>query len=192
MEEDELGGRESEESLRSCDYWRLESDLSQAKTDQVLAVLHRPEILDPLEKMPLSSISILRLRDPRISAFYTYEERSIALNSGRKRGVHFGGEFQPGSSRNMSWATTDGIESIRRALLHEVAHHFEAFDEAASLMQAGFASPGKRPITRYAGTGWREYFAESFVAHFVEPDALSRHDPNGSMMVRKVLAATRK
>src|SRR5664280_2525536 len=114
MEEDELGCRESEESLRSCDYWRLESDLSQAKTDQVLAVLHRPEILDPLEKMPLSSISILRLRDPRISAFYTYEERSIALNSGRKRGVHFGGEFQPGSSRNMSWATTDGIESIRR------------------------------------------------------------------------------
>jgi len=92
----------------------------------------------------------------------------------------------------MSWATTDGIESIRRALLHEVAHHFEAFDEAASLMQAGFASPDKRPITRYAGTQWREYFAESFVAHFVEPDALSRHDPNGSMMVRKVLAATRK
>src|ERR1035437_6208325 len=150
--------------------------------------------LTPLGPIPKQNHTVLFYSNnfTQFCKWLTYEERSIALNSGRKRGVHFGGEFQPGSSRNMSWATTDGVESIRRAPFHQVAPHFEAFDEAASLMQAGFASPGKRSITRYAGTGWREYFAESFIAHFVEPDALPRHDPNGSMMVRKVLAATRK
>jgi hypothetical protein len=147
----------------------------------VLAVLQRPEILDALEKRPLSSISILRLRDPRVSVFYTHDEQSITLNSGRKLGVHFGGEFQPGSSRNMSWATTDKAESMRRAMLHELAHHFEGFREAAPLLEAGCASPE-----------WREYFAESFVAHFVDPGALAKYDPNGSMMAMKVLSAVRK
>ena len=41
-------------------------------------------------------------------------------------------------------------------------------------MRRGCDNPNKRPITKYAAdTGWREYFAESFVAHFVEPAALS-------------------
>jgi hypothetical protein len=158
----------------------------------VLAVLQRPEILDALENRPLSSISILRLRDPRVSAFYTYDEQSITLNSGRKLGVHFGEEFQAGSSRNMSWATTDKAESMRRAMLHELAHHFEGFSGAAPLMEAGFANPDRRPITRYAGSEWREYFAESLVAHFVDPGALAKYDPSGSMMVMKVLSAIRK
>lgn len=161
--------RRKSEIRRGIHYRRLESDLSQAQTRQVLAVLQRTEILDALEKRPLSSISILRLRNPRVSAFYSHEEQSITLNSGRKLGVHFGGEFQPGSSRNMSWATTDKGESMRRAMLHELAHHFEGFSGATPLMEAGFASPDKRPITRYAGTRWREYFAESFVAHLVDP-----------------------
>ena len=92
----------------------------------------------------------------------------------------------------MSWATTDKMESMRRAMLQELARHFEGFNEAKALMEEGFDSPHKRPITRYAGTEWREYFAESFVAHFVEPGALARYDPNGSIMVKKVLSSIRK
>jgi hypothetical protein len=41
-------------------------------------------------------------------------------------------------------------------------------------MRSGFENPKKRPITQYAAdAGWREYFAESLVAHFVDPAALS-------------------
>jgi hypothetical protein len=170
----------------------LESDLSPAKTKQVLGVPQTPEILEVLERRPLSSISILRLRDPRISAFYVHAEESITLNSGRKLGVHFGGKFLAGASRNMSWATMDRIESLRRAMLHELAHHLEGFPEARTLMELGFRRPDKRPITRYAGTEWREYFAESFVAHFVEPRALAEYDPSGSTMVMEILSAIRK
>ena len=179
------------EIQRGVHYWRLESDLSQAKTKEILAVLQKPEILDALATRPVKEILIRRLSEKNVSAVYDYRSESITVNSARKPGIHFGGSFQPGSSRSMSWATTNKIESMRRALLQELAHHFEGFGEAKALMEAGFAKPDKRPITRYAGTEWREYFAESFVAHFVEPGALAKYDPNGSMMVEKVLLSIR-
>jgi hypothetical protein len=81
---------------------------------------------------------------------------------------------------------------MRRAMLHELAHHLELFAPARTLMEGRFDSPDKRPITRYAGTQWREYFAESFVAHFVEPRALAEYDPNGSIMVVEILSTIRK
>jgi hypothetical protein len=154
--------------------------------------LQNPEILDALSRRPIQEIIIRRLAEKSTSAFYQYDDQSITVNSARKLGVHFGGSFRPGYSRSMSWATTDKIESLRRAMLHELAHHFEGFTEAKALMEEGFERPDKRPITRYAGTEWGEYFAESFVAHFVEPSALAKYDPNGSMMVMKVLSAVRK
>jgi hypothetical protein len=65
--------------------------------------------------------------------------------------------------------------------------------EAGKLINDAFSNPGKRPITRYAATpNWREYFAESLVAYFVEPEALLKHDPTGSTMVKAVLAAIQK
>ena len=110
-----------------------------------------------------------------------YEDESITVNSARKPGVHFGEAFRPGVTINMYAATTDKMESMRRALLQETAHHLERIGEACDLMARGFHDPGKRPITQYAANaGWREYFAESFVAHFVEPEALQPYDPTGS------------
>jgi hypothetical protein len=100
----------------------LESDLSQAKTKQVLAVLQKPEILDALKRRPIKEIIIRRLADRTTSAFYVYEDQSITVNSARKLGVHFGEEFRPGVTINMSAATTDKMESTRRALLQEIAH----------------------------------------------------------------------
>jgi hypothetical protein len=184
--------QEEKEIRKGVHYGRVVSDLPQAKTNQVLAVIERPEILDALARRPIKEIIFRRLGEKSTSAFYVYEDQSITVNSARKLGVHFGGSLQPGSSRSMSWATTDKIESMRRALLQELAHHFEGFNGATALMKEGFGQPDKRPITRYAGTHWREYFAESFVAHFVDPDALAKQDPNGSMMVKKVLSSIRK
>lgn len=51
----------------------------------------------------------------------------------------------------MSAATKDKAESTRRALLQEIAHHFENGNtEVARLRDAAFRDPRKRPITRYA------------------------------------------
>jgi hypothetical protein len=82
---------------------------------------------------------------------------------------------------------------VRRALLQEIAHHLESIGGADELMRQWFKDPNKRPITKYAAVaGWREYFAESFVAYVVDPKALENNDPAGIMMVKAVLSAVRK
>jgi hypothetical protein len=173
-------------------YLRLESDLSQAKTSEVLAVLEREEILVALARKPIREIAIRRLKEKHASACYIHDEQSVTVNSARKRGVHFGGSFLPGVSWSMSWATSDKMESMRRALLQELGHHLEGFHNATELMEQGYARINKHPITAYASTGWREYFAECFVAYFAAHDILGGYDPIGSMMVEEVLSLTRK
>ena len=174
-------------------YRRVESDISREDTRRILTVLERPEILRALERKPIQQILICRLPEKGTSGVYSYDDRSVTLNSARKLGVHFGETFRPGSTGNMSAATTDKLESLRRSLLQELAHHFEGMGEAEKLIDEAFSNPDKRPITRYAATpDWREYFAESLVAYFVEPEALLKYDPTGSMMVKVVLAAIRK
>jgi hypothetical protein len=186
-------GQEEPEIQRGVHYHCLESDLSQAKTRQVLAVLQSPEILDALTRRPIQEIIIRRLADKSTSAFYVYADQSITVNSARKLGVHFGEEFRPGITINMSAATPDKMESMRRALLQETAHHMEGLGGAHELMRRGLENPNKRPITQYAAdAGWREYFAESFVAYFTDPSALENYDPAGSMMVKRVLSVVRK
>jgi hypothetical protein len=61
---------------RGVHYHRLESDLSQAKTGQVLAVLKIPEILDVLTRRPIKEIVIRRLAEKSTSAFYVYGDQS--------------------------------------------------------------------------------------------------------------------
>ena len=135
---------------------------------------------------------IRRLGEKDISAYYVYFERSITLNSARKRGVHFGAALRPGAMRNLSAATSDKVESLRRSLLQEVAHHFEGFRDAGEIIERRYSDTGKRPISVYARNNRHEYFAESFVAYFVVPEVLVKHDPNGSRMVEEVLRASQK
>jgi hypothetical protein len=171
-------------------YRKLESDLSRPNTQRILSVLQHPTILRTLVLRPLNAISILRLREKALSGIYDYEDASITVNSARKMGVHYGIEFRPGVTFHMSEATRDLLESIRRTMLHETAHHLEFAPNASELIKLTFADPRRRPITRYAASSnWREYFAETFVAYFVEGETLARHDPLGSMMVKAVLAA---
>ena len=119
----------------------MESDLSQAKTKGILLVLQKPEILDALASHPVKAILIRRLSEKNVSAVYYYRAESITVNSVRKRGVHFGESFHHGVTGNMSAATNDPVETTRRALLQELAHHLEGIGDAGNIMQAGFASP---------------------------------------------------
>ena len=174
-------------------YARLESDLSREKTSQILHVLERPDILTALQRNKIESVAFRRLLGKAYSAYYDSDTKAISVNTARKLGVHYGETFEPGQTGNMSAATLDKQESIRRALLHELAHHFETNNaEVAAIRDAAFADPQRCPITRYAGSDASEYFAESLAAYVVEPRALCNYDPAGSMMIEKVLAAVGK
>jgi len=99
-------------------------------------VLERPEILRALRQKPIQQILICRLPEQGTSGVYSYDDRTVTLNSARKMGVHFGDTFRPGSTGNMSAATTDKLESPRRSLLHELAH-LKRHDIALNWLIAG-------------------------------------------------------
>jgi hypothetical protein len=159
-------------------YKSLTSNLSVEKTREVLAVLDRPEILAALEKHPIQRIIIARLGDKIALADYVWSDKTLTLNSGLKPGVHFGEDFIPGQSGNLSAATVDRIESMRRSMLHETAHHLQnAFPVIGNIVSEAFANPAKRCITRYASRLAVEYFAESFVAFVICRDLLESFIP---------------
>ena len=173
-------------------YHIVRSDLSADKTNQVLAALNHPDILAALERMPIGTITIGRLGDKQHLAWYDEDTRSVAINSARKRGVHFGDVLRPGLTWNMSQATSDKTESIRRSLLQELAHHIEAsFPGLTELAHAAFADPAKRPITRYAFEKPGEYLAESLVAYLVERSTFDAYDRVGYKMVEQAIVVMR-
>ena len=171
-------------------YRKLESELSEEKTAEILAVLEQPEILDALERAPIGTILIARLGDKFHPARYDGDIQRVAINSARKRGVHYGEQFRPGLTWSMSGATWNKAESMRRSLLQEVTHHIEAsLPGIERLVSNAWANPAKRPITRYAADNRHEYFAESLLAYLLERNALAMHDPTGTKMIKQAIAA---
>jgi hypothetical protein len=71
---------------------------------EALSALEQPEILNVLKEYRIESILIERLSERGRSAVYDYRARSITINSARKLGVHYGEEFRPGVTGNMSAA----------------------------------------------------------------------------------------
>ena len=156
---------------------------------QVLEALNHPAVAHALERMPIEKISIGRLSDKQHLAWYDSHAQSVSINSARRLGVHLGEEFSPGRIWNMSAATRDKVESMRRSLLQETAHHIEAsIPGVREAIAKAWANPNKNPITQYAGQEPGEYFAESLVAYIVERDALIGHDPIGVKMVEQAIA----
>ena len=147
--------------------------------------------MDVLARYPVTKITIGRFSQRLIAAEYHARNRTITINSARKLGFHFGEDFVPGLIQSMSRAATDRLESRRRSLLHEIAHHLACcVPELEALVLQTIASANCRPITAYARRS-SEYFAESFVAFFVCHAALQGHDPAGCTMVEKSLALLR-
>jgi len=103
----------------------LRSDLSRDNTAKILWALNRPEILGFLERCPVNSIAIERVGSKVRTAEYNWRDKAIIINSARKLGVQYGEKFRAGATGNMSAATLDKIESMRRSLLQEFAHHLE-------------------------------------------------------------------
>jgi hypothetical protein len=169
-------------------YKAVRSDLSHERTTEVLSALNRREILRVLENNPIESITIQRSGIKGRLGEYAWQDKTIIVNSARKPGVHFGEDFRAGESGNMSAATRDRMESMRRSLLQETGHHMEnSIPGARAMIREAFANPAKRPIAEYAGSAADEYFAESFVAFMLEPEVLADYDPVGSTMVQQAL-----
>jgi hypothetical protein len=161
-------------------YRKLESDISARKTQQVLEALNHPGIAKALEQVPIEKISISRLGDKQHPAWYDSHTQSVSINWARKLGVHFGEEFSPGRTWNMSACTRDKVESVRRSLLQETGHHIEAsIPGVKDVVAKAWLNPNRNPITRYAGQEPGEYFAESLVVYLVERDAFIGYDPVG-------------
>jgi len=178
---------------RGTHYRAVYSELSRQTTEEVLSALKNPDVLAALQKNPISSIAIQRTGNKLYPAEYDWHDMAITINCARKLGVHFGEEFRPGTTGNMSAATSDRTESMRRSLLQETAHHLQnVVPGIGDSVNAAFADAARRPITRYAGTSADEYFAESFVALMVEPEALAAYDLVGGKMVRRAIALMRK
>ena len=169
------------------------SELCREKTSEVLSALNRREVLEVLERSPIERITIGRSGGKQINGEYDWRRKTVAVNSARKQGIHYGADFWAGISYSMSAATSDKLESLRRSLLRETAHHIQnSVAGVSKIISAAFANPARSPITRYAGTSAEEYFAESFVAYVAEPKALTDHDPVGSRMVEQALALMKK
>ena len=167
--------------------------LSRDRTEEVISALENPAVLAALKKNPINSITIERTGNKLYPAEYNWHDKAITINSARKLGVHYGEEFRPGTIGNISAATSDKTESMRRSLLQESAHHFQnVVPGIGNFVNAAFADASKRPITRYAGTSAEEYFAESFVAFMVDAETLAEYDPVGGKMVKKAMAMIRK
>jgi hypothetical protein len=146
-------------------------------------------MVNALERVPIEKISIGRLGDKQHPAWYDSHAQSVSINSARKLGVHFGEGFSPGRTWNMSAATRDNVESMRRSLLQETAHHIEAsIPGVKEAVAKAWANPNKNPITQYARQEPGEYFAESLIAYMVERNALTEHDPIGVRMVEQAIA----
>jgi hypothetical protein len=141
-------------------YRKLESDIPARMCQQVLEALNHPGIAKALQRMPIEKISIGRLGDKQHPAWYDSHAQSVSINSARKLGVHFGEGFSPGRTWNMSAATRDKVESMRRSLLQETAHHIEAsIPGVKEAVARAWANPNRNPITQYAGQEPGEYFA---------------------------------
>ena len=174
-------------------YRKIDSGLSAEKTKEILSALKEPGILDALKREPIRLISIGRFGDKQHPGWYDSNAKSVSVDSARKLGVQFGGEFQSGRTWNMSRATSDKAESMRRSLLQETAHHIESsIPGVKQVIAEAWGNPSRRPITGYAGYEPGEYFAESFVAYMAERDALAKYDAIGSKMVEQAIVLMRK
>jgi hypothetical protein len=120
------------------------------------------------------------------------KEHAISLPVHSREGV--GQQLNPGTTWSMSNTARDAEHAQQITFLHEVGHHLEASvpgvkgDIQAAADNRRLA--GGRPpsfITDYAKKDRSEWFAETFAAYHVAPDALKAHDPVGHALVETAL-----
>jgi hypothetical protein len=157
------------------------SDLSEAQTARVLGALDGSPALDIISARKIEQILFTRKLPKEWNGLYDHGARIIQVNSIRRHGIHFGEEFIAGSSSRMPAATGDRFESMRRVLLHEVAHHLLEIggEQIAAVIEAAFACRGRNPITIYADRPPEEYFTETWVAYHRVKSTLESFDPVG-------------
>lgn len=147
-------------------------------------------LLDLLEKHPVEKLSLSRSAGRGAAGWYDTRSGQIRVAMVRQS-FTFGKPLMPGVSRTISSTALTQEEARRRTLIHEIGHHIHhtGKDGAIDALVLKAFRTTKTPITKYAGTNYKEYLAESFAAYFVDRNALRQFDPVGFKMVEDVLTA---
>lgn len=165
----------------------FESKLPTATTNEVLSIIDKVGLLGFLEKKPLESLKLAKLKR-NINGSYEWGARTkgrLLVHSERENS--HGESLVPGKIWSVSKAGVSAVEAMQRTLVHELGHHVHiAYRiQVDMLIRKAFARSTSR-ITRYANWDHQEYFAESFAAYSFARDTLKNHDPNGFAMVESV------
>ncbi len=173
-------------------YGTVHSDLSDVQTGRVLSALDGSPALGILSEHKIESIAITCDLPKDWKGLYDYRAGgTVQVNSIRRRGYHYGELFVPGASSQISVATDDKFESMRRVLLHETAHHRQSVggDAVSRILDRAWGDSAKRSITKYASKLSGEYLAETWVAFHTHWSQLRSYDPVGCKMIEDVLRA---
>lgn len=179
---------------------QVESTLAARDTPLLFDNVIKAGMLEYLERHPLEKLELIRTfgryRRPYQRAFGLYDplRRVLSLRLSRKKGT-WGAQFHAGENWSISTTGQDRLEALGKTFVHELSHHLHR-----TLQRAGIRTPeGQdvdvlireayrrgRPITKYAGTSWEEYWAETHTAYVFSPDELRVYDPVGYDMVKRV------
>jgi hypothetical protein len=90
-----------------------------------MSALDGSPALGILARHPLRLVSFERFEGRNVNGSYLHGRAELRVNTIRRWGRNFGETFLPGRNRSMSAAAGDNIESMRRSLIHETAHHVQ-------------------------------------------------------------------
>lgn len=165
----------------------LVKGISETTRSQVFEAARKARMIGYLEKSPLNEVFFGGSRVRRVNGAYWRYSAQLGLNT--RRAFKTGDAFEPGKSWSVSMSGTDRVDAMRRTFVHELGHHlhFTSGQDVDTLIRLAFKDAESKKITRYAGSNYKEYFAESFAAYTFHRGELREFDPVGYRMVQNVL-----
>jgi SPP1 gp7 family putative phage head morphogenesis protein len=166
----------------------VDKRLSKQRVKAVLDSMNADE-LDWLASNPIKQVvahKALSIRGLTVNGYYNWGSDVLAIRGQRLKGS-WGKAFIPGESFSVSATRASETEAIKATFHHELGHrlHMRAPIHIDLTLRSEFSKA--TPITEYASSDHREWFAESYAMYRESPDILKENDPIGFNAVRYVL-----
>ena len=188
---------------------RLQSSLTDAQTQAVLAILFTTNLNNILEKIPLgelrfaekwndfddlyanlaSGVCIPPFEEYRIRYGYPHLRIRAVARADR---IPIGDEqLRPGISEAVA-VVTNPTSWMQCVLIHEIGHHliFERASQLITIIKPAFEQ-SQNPISQLASLNWEEYFCENLSTYFLYPSELEKHDQIGYNTIQQALETLR-
>lgn len=172
--------------------------------DEFLGSVTDAGLVKYLEEVPLNVLRIpnqARSRRKAVNGWYLQGPfRELEVSYSRGPG-NWGADLSKGRVHSVSTAGASEAIARLRTFTHELAHHIhkatwkggapptDAEREIDGIIRDAYAKATKKDsfLTAYASTISSEYWAECFAAYWHERKLLKERDPDGFVMVEKVL-----